>query len=146
MASGGGAAPDLPDCFPPPNVAVSLSSVTVVGSISEADARSALRRIAASVAGVVRAEAAGVERLPTDRCEERRLERNYDACPPVEESTVRLHLQVGPDGRVQVVQPQAAGAVGRAWDGMRETFQRLRFPEADDVSHVTATWKVESGR
>ena len=146
MASGGGAAPDVPDCYPPPRVGVTLAEVTVVGPVSQDDARRALRRIASSLENGLRAAAAGVSRLSTDRCEGWRYEQMFSACPAVEPGEVAVQLRVAPDGSVQSAGVQGAAGLGGGRGEFEGSLRSMRFPSADEGSQVTAIWEIKPGR
>ncbi|MBI5502766.1 MAG: hypothetical protein HY907_21150 [Deltaproteobacteria bacterium] len=146
MQTGGGAAPDLPECYPPPDVSATLGAVAIDGPLAEEQVRTVLRRVTSVLPDLVRKAAAGVHNLPGDPCEDRRFRQQYDECPPVAAGEATVVLLVAPDGTVDGVRPQSVSALGDDWSEAARRFHGLRFPEADAPSQVTATWSLRPGR
>ncbi|MBI5490020.1 MAG: hypothetical protein HY905_21985 [Deltaproteobacteria bacterium] len=146
MQTGGGAAPDLPECYPPPDVSVTLAAVAIDGPLAEEQVRTVLRRVTSALPDLVRKAVAGMSNLPGDPCEDRRFRRDYDKCPPVAAGEVTVVLLVAPDGTVDGVRLQSVDALGEARSDVGTRLHGLFFPETDAPSQVTATWNVRPAR
>jgi len=142
MTSGGGAAPDLPDCYPPPRVTAELADLTVEGPLAEEVVRREARRAAVMLADAARASAAGLGYLPSDPCQDLRYKRDYDACPRLESSELVLVAEVGPDGRARTVRIESSPFDAEANAALVAPFRRLRFPEDQVPTRVRMTWRI----